>query len=264
MSRLSKTKVHHALEIAAQHILDARGDDPTISRRDIRLKLESLSGTERALTAIFYRFIDKRDYKPGARVTARDVASTLAYAKEKLVDAYDLNNNGLSKAEVAQMSTTAKLAVALAREIAASGSEQELLNQLREMGEGLLWLGRGSEHDPYLRFFHQPAELTQLTRDTFAEALELDLQNRQQALSFFEQGFEEYGQNFETYEYYELWEELSQIRRLDQFMQAKLRDITHIIVGEDGFSDTSEYPTYFVGLTPNGDIAGFETEMVWT
>lgn len=46
MARLSKKHVHAALDRAAKNILDARGDDPFVSRKDIRLKLNTLSGVE--------------------------------------------------------------------------------------------------------------------------------------------------------------------------------------------------------------------------
>lgn len=100
MSRLAKQKVHAALERAAHNILSAAGDDPIVSRKDIRHMLKELTGTERELTDILYRFIDHRDYKPGARITRTDIDDTLAYAKTTLVDAYDVNNNGLSEAEI--------------------------------------------------------------------------------------------------------------------------------------------------------------------
>ncbi|MEL6142520.1 MAG: nuclease, partial [Bacteroidota bacterium] len=137
MARISKSQVHAALDIAAQHILNARGDDNVISRLDIRQKLRELSGTERNLVDMLYRFIDKRDYKPGARVTKTDVEDTLAYTKVKLINAYDENNNGFSRAEIEKMSTTGKLAVSFARELKARENETTLLQELRILGEGL-------------------------------------------------------------------------------------------------------------------------------
>ncbi len=264
MARLSKASVHAALDIAAAHLLDSRGDDHFISRKDVRLKLTTLSGSEKALTALFYRFVDHRDNQPGARVTKTDLEATLAYAKEKLIDAYDINNNGLSNAEIEKMSATAKAAVQLAREQKASTGLDALLTTLCEMGEGLLFFGHGSEHDPTLRCFHQPAQLDRITRASFRTALNLDPVNPAEAIFFFQQGRQEYGWLFEQYEYYEAWEALAKFRRLEQFMVTTLRDVTHIIVGTDGTRSSSEYPTYFVGLAPDGSIVGFETEMVWT
>ena len=117
MSRVAKGDVHAALARVAQQIVDAGGPDKRTSRADMQAKVESLQGTERALADIFFRFIDHRDYRPGAVVTAKDVNKALDYAKEHLIDKYDLNTNGLSKAEIDKMSTTGQLAVKLAREL---------------------------------------------------------------------------------------------------------------------------------------------------
>jgi len=117
MSRISKQSVNAALKQAASHIVDAAKDDGRVSRADMKAKLQELQGSEKNLTDIFFRFIDKRDFKAGAQVTPDDVKRAVAYAKEHLIDNYDLNNNGLSKGEIAKMSVTGKLAVQLAREL---------------------------------------------------------------------------------------------------------------------------------------------------
>ena len=119
MSRISKADVNGALERAGQRIIDAAGPDKRVSRADIRGALSSLEGTEKKLVDVFFKFIDHRDHKAGATVTAKDVEKALAYAKEKLVARYDLNGNGLSKSEIAKMSLTGQLAVQLAKELKA-------------------------------------------------------------------------------------------------------------------------------------------------
>ncbi len=118
MPRVAKTDIHASLARAAELIRQSdRGGDGVISRADIKAKLATMEqGTERALVDMFYRFADHRDHKPNARITAKDLEKTLAYAYEKLVNQYDTNKNGLSKAEIAKMSTTAQLAVKLAQE----------------------------------------------------------------------------------------------------------------------------------------------------
>ncbi|MBX2873557.1 MAG: nuclease A inhibitor family protein [Saprospiraceae bacterium] len=270
MARLSKQHVYAALDRAAKNILDARGDDPFVSRKDIRLKLNTLSGVEQQLTSIFYRFMDHRDHKPGARITEADVTDTLAYAKEKLIDKYDVNNNGLSKAEIAEMSLTARLAVRLARmmqEDQAASDDQstaKILEGLKALGEGLYFPAWANEADAFLQVFHQEAELDSLTRESFRDALGLSLVDRAEAVYFFQQGVEELAWIFENYEDFEAEADQEKFQTLLDFMIANLRDITHIIVGEDGLRSDSEYPVYLVGLTPDGDIAGFETTTVWT
>jgi hypothetical protein len=122
MSRISKQAVNSALKQAAAHIVEAAKDDGRVSRADLKSKLQELKGTEKNLTDVFFKFIDHRDFKSGAQVTAADVKRAVAYAKEHMIDNYDLNNNGLSKDEIAKMSVTGKLAVALARELKEAGA----------------------------------------------------------------------------------------------------------------------------------------------
>ncbi len=270
MARLSKQHVHAALDRAAKNILDARGDDPFVSRKDIRLKLNTLSGVEQQLTSIFYRFMDHRDHKPGARITEADVTSTLAYAKEKLIDKYDVNNNGLSKAEIAEMSLTARLAVRLARmmqEEQASNednSTKKILAGLTALGEGLYFPAWANEADAFLQVFHREAKLDRLTRESFRDTLGLSPVDRAEAVYFFQQGVEELAWIFENYEDFEAEADADKFQTLLDFMIANLRDITHIIVGEDGLRSDSEYPVYLVGIAPDGDLVGFETTTVWT
>lgn len=121
MPRIAKTDVHQALQRAASIILDADGGDGRVSRADMSNKLASIDGNEKALADMFYRFIDHRDHKRGAVVTTKDVTKAVAYAKNHLIDAYDLNHNGLSRDEIADMSSTGQLAVALARELKKAG-----------------------------------------------------------------------------------------------------------------------------------------------
>ncbi|HEY4222599.1 MAG TPA: hypothetical protein VGO62_14690, partial [Myxococcota bacterium] len=116
MSRIAKSDVNAALAKAAQNIKDAAGADKISSRDDVKAKLLTLTGSEKALTDVFFRFIDHRDAAPNARVTGSDVDNALAYAKEHLLAKYDVNNNGFSKAEIAKMSRTGQLAVQLAAE----------------------------------------------------------------------------------------------------------------------------------------------------
>lgn len=268
MARLSKKNVYAALEKAAANILSASGDDPFVSRKDIRLKLRQLPGIERGLTDMFYRFIDKRDYKPGARVTKKDVDETLAYSKEKLIDKYDENNNGLSEAEISEMSLTAQLAVRYAQVLQSFEAEEpidsseKLITVLERLGEGLYFPAWANEGDAYLKTFHNTTQLAELSPETFAGALELDTEKPAEEVYIFNQGMGEYRWIWDNYHEYP--EALARFERLHEFMSLFLRDITHIIVGQDGTREGSEYPVYPVGLNEDGELFGFETTTVWT
>jgi hypothetical protein len=117
MTRIAKPAVHAALDRVATNIVNAKGNDPVISRADIDAAVKLLNGTEKELTAHFFRFIDARDASPGARVTQKDVDRALDYAKKHIIDTYDVNKNGLSRDEVQKMSRLGQLAVAFAREL---------------------------------------------------------------------------------------------------------------------------------------------------
>lgn len=268
MARLAKHKVHAALEKAAQNILNASGDDPIVSRKDIRTKLKDLTGVEQQLTSIFYRFMDHRDAKPGARITKTDVDGTLAYAKETLVDAYDVNNNGLSAAEIADMSLTARLAVRYAKlqdELEEGElTTDQLANRLTELGDGLYFPAWANEADAYLSVFRKDADLQDLTQEMFSATLGLDSSNPVEAIELWHQGRANYEWIFDNYEDYEKGTELESFKTLHAFMETHLTHITHVVVGLDGLRPDSEYPVYFVGLTPGGDILGFKTTTIWT
>jgi hypothetical protein len=124
MSRISKTDVNRALDVAAKTLARIGGDDGRISRAEVKAALESdrVPRKQAALVDIFFKFVDNRDFRAGAQVTPGDLKRAVAYAKEHMVAKYDLDNNGLSKDEIAKMSLTGKRAVDLARELkAASG-----------------------------------------------------------------------------------------------------------------------------------------------
>lgn len=123
MSRIAKADVNQALALAAKTIINAGGDDKRVSREDMKKALSSdrVPRQQRALVDIFFKFIDNRDFKTGAQVTEKDVSRAVEYAKEHMVAKYDLNNNGLSKDELAKMSLTGKRAVDLAKALKAVG-----------------------------------------------------------------------------------------------------------------------------------------------
>ena len=128
MPRIAKTDVNRALEMAANRIKDAGGADGRVSRAEITTALKGLTGTERKLTDIFFKFIDHRDFKTGAQVTSKDVDRAVKYAKTTMIAKYDLDNNGLSATEVKKMSLTGKLAVTLAKELKAAAAKSTALD----------------------------------------------------------------------------------------------------------------------------------------
>ncbi|MBS1151259.1 MAG: Nuclease inhibitor-like protein [Myxococcaceae bacterium] len=122
MSRIAKADVNRALETAAKTLIKIGGNDGRISRAEVKnaLATDRVPRKQVALVDIFFKFIDNRDFREGAQVTPADVKRAVEYAKKTMVAKYDLDNNGLSKDEVAKMSLTGKRAVDLAKALKAS------------------------------------------------------------------------------------------------------------------------------------------------
>ncbi|MEL7162542.1 MAG: nuclease A inhibitor family protein [Bacteroidota bacterium] len=270
MARLSKKYAHAALDRAARYLLDARGDDAVVSRKDIRAKLLELEGYEQRLTNMFFRFVDARDYKSGARVTATDIEDTLAYAKEKLIDAYDKNNNGISQGEFAEMSVTGKLAVRLGQELqraeqgGTADEPQGLKEEIHALGAGLYFPAYGNESDAFLKPFFREGKLQSITKESFREAFGLHPVAPEDTLVYFQTGRVAYQRLFDEYEALDNRGYGNRFRTLEETMHRELRDVTLAIIGTEGSREFPEHPVYFVGLTPAGDILGFETLTVWT
>src|SRR6187549_2020726 len=102
MSRISKADVNAALAVAAKAIISAGGADGRTSRAEIKAAIGKLPKNQRALTDLFFKFVDARDFRTGAQVTAKDVNRAVAYAKTHMISKYGLNSNGLSKTEISK------------------------------------------------------------------------------------------------------------------------------------------------------------------
>ena len=157
MARIAKSAVHAAIEQAARQIVQAAGRDGVTTPSEMEAHLEHLTGPEQALVDIFYRFIQHRSHRPDAPITLEMANKAVEYAKEKLIDQYDVNFNGLSRAEIANMSETGQRAVDLAREMVDPEGElspPKLAERFEELAEGLTFT---SEIDaPYTAFYLPP------------------------------------------------------------------------------------------------------------
>lgn len=124
MSGVGKADLNQALAAAAKTILDAKGDKADLKKA---LSFGRVPRQQRALVDIFFKFIDQ-DWKSGAQVTANDVGRAVAFAKQHMVEKYDLKKNRLTKEELKQMALTGKRAVDLAKAlkaVAAIGEEAD-------------------------------------------------------------------------------------------------------------------------------------------
>lgn len=124
MSRIAKADVNRALETAAKTLARIGGEDGRVSRAEVKnaLATDRVPRNQAALVDIFFKFIDNRDFRKGAQVTGADIKRAVDYAKKHMIAKYDLNENGLSKDEIKEMSLTGKRAVDLARALKESSA----------------------------------------------------------------------------------------------------------------------------------------------
>jgi hypothetical protein len=258
VSRIAKSEVNAAFEWAAAQITEAGGRDGITSRTEIRRKIAELGGAERDLVDFFYRFIVRRGGNPGERVTRTDIDAALDAARRELVAAFDTNDNGLSVDEVAAMPPLGRLAVKVARQRQRSG--EDLSNHFEALAFSLVFDDFGTEltGERFLSL-HVPAELTQLTAQSFRDALDLDqddpksrISRTDEAADFFRRLIDHHTPG-----------QTSQAVALAQAMQSTLADLRVYIVGDDPGGGPI-HPVYIAGLAPDGSIAGLRARVQWT
>lgn len=269
MSRLSKSSVYAALERAGKIIREAAGNDHIISRSDIRKKLNDLQGLEHRLVASLYRFIDHRDAAKGARITQADVTSAVDYIGKHLIDRYDLNHNGFSQSEIAQMSALGQSMVALAIYLKRMAVQSEihsgadLAEKLKDLSNGMFFTGFGSEGEDPVETVFLPTSLEQLDAQALADALHFDTSTPTYALErVYPYSVDLNFDLIDTLSYAgdDFGRRASEIARL---MTANLRDIIVVIFGKD-LESPPQHPTYWVGLADDGTVVGLKSVVIWT
>jgi len=281
MPRISKASANHAIERVANNIIKSAGDDGRVSRADMKAALSKLDGTEKRLTDVFFRFIDHRDAAPGAQVTKSDVTRAVEYAKEKLIAKYDLNNNGLSKAEISKMSLTGQLAIELAKELKQVASTEPL--SLAELGQAITKAAEDtyyiSEGDSQPTFVSMPWPADKpITGEAIMKAFEDQIVSTvlwgdgDISSCTFESGGVSLGELGEedpdADDYYK--ESAAGFRRLDKVFSDNGLEQTSFRIGmkEDDSDalavDAGTYLYLIVGKTDDGHLAGVSFESVET
>lgn len=268
MANLALQDVHAALERAANIIREAAGKDGIVSKKDIRNKLKELRGAERALVDVFYRFIDHRDAQKGSRILENDIQEALTYAKEKIIDKYDLNKDGLSDDEIAGMSATGQLAVQLARQLKRTGdgaafkTSRELFDRIAEFTPGLIFDDLGSEGSQEVTPFIQEANVGLFTERAFAYFLKLDQNDPKEMVERFMPADEELLQRFIDVNFFV--DKTREAQQLVELLAKNLVSLSVAIVGEDSSEVDPAHPVYIVGIGNDGFIVGIQSFVIWT
>ncbi len=264
MSRIAKARVYQVLDRAADHIVQAGGTDGRTSRAEMQAKLKTLSGKEKSLTDMFFRWIDHRDAAPGASITQKDIRSAREAARQELVIPYDKNNNGLDTAEVDKMSTIGKLAVGVVRdELAVPAKKRtgaEIAKRLAAAAKGLVFDYYGTEGTTAKYSGFSAKSLgPKMSISAFRRAMKVpaDHQIEQRSISDFFKAMKATGPDAPNTP-----AARKQYAALEAAMKEHLKDLTVFIVGKDG--QVANRFAYFAGRAPDGGVAGLKAPIVWT
>lgn len=128
--------------IAFDHITSmlqgATNRDGIVSREDAKALVSQLRkegrGSEAMAAQNMFKLIDARDNAEGARVTGYDLRASRTYVEQKMLQGYDVNRNGWSKAEIAHMSPTARALIELGRSLQIQAKPGRLAYATPEQG----------------------------------------------------------------------------------------------------------------------------------
>ncbi|MEM0996402.1 MAG: hypothetical protein AAGN35_04960 [Bacteroidota bacterium] len=265
----SKENATRAIERIAEILVAAGGTDGVISRRDYRNLLPTLPGFERALADAFFKFIDDRDDKPGARVTAKDITASLAYVKRHLIDAYNLSGQTFAPEEKAILPRPARLAAELTDILrkspkSSTATGQDLLRILKDLTMSLIFDDFASEGENPIAPVFKPVLVKEITEETVQEVFALDDRDINQRIvrSFPLESDTNFWPNFVKLNTY--IQRGDQAEELQIFMRTNLRDLTAVILGEDKTDANPRHRVLIIGISATGEIAGFESVVIWT
>lgn len=258
MARIAKSAVHAAIEQAARQIAQAAGRDGVTTPAEMEAHLEHLDGPEHALVDIFYRFIQHRSHRPDAPITVEMAHKAVEYAKEKLIDQYDVNFNGLSKSEIANMSETGQKAVELAQEMANSDGSfagDKLAARFVELADGLTFT---SEIDaPYEAFYLAPLPTGKThDKDSFMAAVGAveGTPVTVQPASYFFRIYTDPDMHRDP-------QDSAKYARIEKLMRAYLDKLGLIRIGDPRGKSGD---VYIAGHGPDGSFVGLKTHREWS
>lgn len=264
-----------ALKSVAEQLIQAGGDDKRISRADARKLTASLTGEEADLAAKFFRFVDDRDDAVGAVVTVKDVEASAIYAEQYLIRQYDLDGFDQNNSSYFSYPKPARVAfelVSILKRIGKKNADSQgkgIEEELDRLTQGLYFDYLGSEAAIDIKTFYKAAEIEDLTIETFAQLMDLDQSNPDEVLDRFfrvdtDPDFWPAFISTNAFAFNGFTDRTKQATELKEYMEKHLTQLTAIVQGQDNVASFSEHPTFIVGLTSDGTVAGFETAVVWT
>ena len=269
MALVTINDLDNTLEKACDTLLSAANGDGIVSREDFqRLLDQTEDAMEQAFLAFFYDFLIQLEDRPNVRVTREVIDNGIVFIKNEIMPNFEVKLRFTEKTnqKIAQIHA---LAFPMADELLKITDYRQTLSPL-EVSEQiapytypgeLFFDDFGSEAAiPITSFFLEYSNPI-LSPRAFAAALGLDPDEPKGIASRYEPA----GLILERFIDKHNDALKPKARAVVELMEENLSDLTAIVLGEEYTPDyDSNHPVYVVGIGRNGNLAGFESFVVWT
>lgn len=266
MALVTINDLKNTLEKTGDTLLSAANGDGIVSRYDFQRLLDGTEDAmEKAFLEYFYNFLILLEDRSGVRVTRAVIDDGIAFVKEQIMPNFEvkLRFTQQTNQKIAQIN---ELAFPMAEELLKitdyrqTLSPREVSEQIGQYTGELFFDDLGSEAAiPIAPFFLEHSSPT-LSPKSFVEALGLNPDEPKGMVSRFESA-DLILQRFIDKHNDEL---APKARAVVELMEENLSDLTAIVLGEEYTSVyESSHPVYVVGIGLNGNLAGFESTVIW-
>lgn len=265
MPRLTVQDLYNTLRQAAEDFRAAAGSDGQLSRQDFNRIIEDKEGNERALLEAFYQFLREED-RSNMRITRAVLDKSVQFIQEKIITQYELAPGGLSQTETKALQALGEDTLPLGFQLkrAAFGatyiSPMEIFEQIKTYTPELFFDDIGSEGSEAIEAVHIAANITDLTPESFAKALKLNLGDPNEAIARFVPAEAHFTKFISQHYSFDLDAKALAIVNI---MQENLRQNSVIVLGEDNEAPPA-HPVYVVGVADDGSLVGFKSQVIWT
>lgn len=268
MSRISILDLSNTLEETREILLNAGGEDGMVSRADLRKLIESLSSEQlKRFIEMFYDFLRRLENRPRMRVTEETIDRGIAFIQEQIVAQFEIADQFSPKTNQAILQAH-DAAYPIAMELIRTTKDSlaltplEVAEQIAQLKEGLFFDDYGTESGDPIKAFYLESDIRELTPESFRTAMGLSLDDPKEKIERYEPADSAFLTFIEVHFRVGLTEPA---RAIVDLMKQHLKQHTVFIIGEDYNPEVPPvHPVYVVGVGENGDIAGFESVVVWT
>jgi len=274
--RIAHVTPERGLFHVATMIREASNNDQITSKKDADDYADKLQaqgrGTEALAFRTFYGFIDHKNAKPGERITDKDITNAIDYSNAHLLLNKDKNNNGYSKDEIANFSTSAKAFLVIGQMVEAGILDASMPIEGKAVQKALAKAVKGQQFDQMgseggqgLKAVHRDGEFKSVTEASFRKAFAMPKAPIQVFEGFKAEDLRQFIEvNATTYDKKGNASLDPKLAAQAFATTAMLRSLTDLKVIVTGKGDEGLLSTYIVGLAPDKSMVGFQTGVVWT